>query len=567
MKYLPSQIITMLQKQPAKRDLRVLLKFLLVLFLLVTTYTILFHVIMEHHEGRSFSWVTGFYWTLVTMSTLGFGDIVFYTDLGMLFSVTVLLSGVVFLLVMLPFTFIQFFYAPWLEAYAKSRTIRSLPEETENHVIIVGTDAVCLSLPNKLKQHQRNPYLVVDDQQVASTLQDQGYKVIHGDLDDGETYKRIQVDKAALVVVNSGEDKINTNIVYTLREFCETPIVSNASDEDSVDILQLAGSSQVYQFTKMLGQSLARRVLGVSMQANIIGRFDELLIAEVPAMRSSLEGKTIFESRLRELTGITVAGVWERGRFRVPTPDTIITSSTVLVLAGSEQQLAVYDEIFGGNWKSDAPVLILGGGRVGRAAADTLKSRDVNYRIVEKNIRAVRSGSEEYIHGSAADLDTLRKAGIDTAPSVIVTTHDDDMNIYLTIYCRRLRPDIQIITRATLDRNISKLHRAGADLVMSYASLGRTNITNYLLQDNTLMVSEGLNIFKAPAPVQLSGKTLEESSIRQQTGCNVIAIRREGRLDVNPAPGSAIAADSELIMIGDAESEVCFMDLYNKKGE
>lgn len=567
MKYLPSQIIALLQTNKTKRDLRILLKFIVVLLTLVTVYSILFHVIMVHHEGRSYSWVAGIYWTLVTMSTLGFGDIIFHTDLGLIFSLVVLLSGVVFLLVMLPFTFIQFFYAPWLEAQSKSRTIRTLPEDTTDHVIIVGIDPICLSLVGKLKQYGRNCYLVVGDQQVAQGLHEQGFKVVLGELDDIETYRRIQADKASLIVVNHTEDKINTNIVYTLRELCEkTPIVSNASDDDSVDILELAGSSHVYQFTKMLGQSLARRVLGVSMRANIIGRFDDLLIAEVPAMRSSLEGKTILESRLRELTGITVAGVWERGKYKVPLPDTMITASTVLVLAGSDQQLAVYDEKFGGYAISEAPVLILGGGRVGRAAADTLKARGVAYKIVEKNVRAIKGATtyleDEYVHGSAADLDTLRKAGIDNAPSVIVTTHDDDMNIYLTIYCRRLRPDIQVITRATLDRNISKLHRAGADLVMSYASLGVTSITNYLLQDNTLMVSEGLNIFKMPAPKKLVGKTLEQSNIRQKTGCNVIAIDNKGQLNINPSPGSAIDPDTELIMIGNAEAEQCFMGSF-----
>jgi Trk K+ transport system NAD-binding subunit len=565
MKYLPAQLASLLQRRSSKKDLRILTKFLLILIILVAVYSILFHIIMLRYEGQHYSWITGVYWTLTVMSTLGFGDITFHTDLGRIFAILVLLSGVVFLLVMLPFTFIQFFYAPWLENQSKSRTIKSLPEDTKNHVVIIGIDPISISLINKLKQYDWKCFLVVPDQQLALSLHDQGFRVVQGEVDDMETYRRIQAQNAALIVVNSNEDKINTNIVYTLRELCETtPIVTNASEDDSVDILELAGSSRVYQFTRMLGQSLARRVLGVSMRANIIGRFDELLIAEVPAMRSALVGKTILESRLREFTGITVAGVWERGRFKVPMADTKITSSTVLVLAGSDQQLAMFDEKFGGHETSDAPVVILGGGRVGRAAADALKGRGIAYRIVEKNVRNVREGESEYVLGSAADLGTLRKAGIESAPSVIVTTHDDDMNIYLTIYCRRLRPDIQIITRATLDRNISKLHRAGADLVMSYASLGVTSITNYLLQDNTLMISEGLNIFKVTAPSSLAGKTLEQSQIRQGTGCSVIAIGNQGNLDINPTADSTIQENDELILIGNAEAEQCFAETFRK---
>ena len=79
---------------------------------LVFTYTIVFQLIMSY-EGRDYSWLSGLYWSLTTMSTLGFGDIVFTTDLGKGFSIVVLLSGIVFMLVLLPFMFIEFVYAPW----------------------------------------------------------------------------------------------------------------------------------------------------------------------------------------------------------------------------------------------------------------------------------------------------------------------------------------------------------------------------------------------------------------------------------------------------------------------
>jgi len=42
----------------------------------------------------------------------------------------------------------------------------------------------------------------------------------------------------------------------------KVPIITNADADDSIDILQLAGSTHVFQFTKMLGKSLARRTLG-----------------------------------------------------------------------------------------------------------------------------------------------------------------------------------------------------------------------------------------------------------------------------------------------------------------
>ena len=123
-----------------------------------------------------------------------------------------------------------------------------------------------------------------------------------------------------------------------MRFLQKVPIVANADLDDSVDILQLAGSTYVFQFTKMLGQSLARRVLGTTTRANVIGKIESLLIAEAPAMRTPLVGKTLLQSKLRETIGINVVGIWERGQFDIPTAQTLINSTTVLLLAGSDDQ-------------------------------------------------------------------------------------------------------------------------------------------------------------------------------------------------------------------------------------
>ncbi len=560
MKFLPSILVYFFQAKKAKANVWALLKFILVLIFLISFYSVAFHYLMAY-EGQKHSFVTGFYWTIVTMSTLGYGDIIFTTDLGKVFSLVVLLSGVVFLLVMLPFTFIQFFYAPWMEAQSKARAPRELSSQASGHVLLSNMDPLTASLIEKLKQYEYAYTIIVPDQQRALELYDLGYKIVLGDLDDVETYRKTRADKAALAFFNN-DDHTNTNGVFTLRQFSkDTQIVSSADAYESVDILELAGSNQVYQFTRMLGRALARRVLGVSMHANVIGRFSDLLIAEAPAMRTPLEGKTLIESNLRENIGVNVVGIWERGRFIAALPDTMITSDTVLVMAGSEKQLEKYDEIYGIYNLSFSPVMILGGGRVGLAAAEALDENEIEYRLVEKKASIV-GDKEKYVLGNAANLHVLKKAGIDKSPSVIITTNKDELNIYLTIYCRKLRPDIQIITRATSERNISKLHQAGADLVMSYASMGANTIINHLKGENVLMVAEGLDIFKEKMPGSLVGRTLAESGIRDKTGCSVIAIDTQGKTNINPVPETVLNEEDELILIGTTEAEAKFLSSF-----
>ena len=562
MKFLFSQFAYVL-RGTSDRNLRMLLKFLILLITMITVYSIIFHFIMILEE-KKFSWITGFYWTLTVMSTLGFGDITFDSDLGKLFSMVVLLSGIVLLLIMLPFTFIQFFYAPWLEAQTKARAPRKVHEEMKGHVILTNYDPITMNLIDRLKQYQYEYVIVMEDVKRALELIDLDYKVVVGELGDPETYRRLKVEKATLVVANI-DDMMNTNIAFTVREVSkEVPIVANADLDDSVDILQLAGSTHVFEFMKLLGQSLSRRVLRTSARANVIGSIDSLLLAEAPAMRTTLVGKTLQQSRLRETTGLTIVGVWERGTFENPTAATVINSTTVLLMAGTTEQLQNYDEHFGSYQKSKAPVLILGGGRVGRSAAEALEEGNIDYRIIEKNKRLVED--DRYIHGSAADINTLEKAGIKEAPSVIITTHDDPTNIYLTIYCRRLRPDIQIISRASLDRSISKLHTAGADLVMSYASLAANTILNLLKPDEVLMLAEGLNVFRVGVHDSLRGKSLAESQIRLQTGCSVIATSQDGKMVINPDPSVCLLENNELIIIGTDEAEKRFFKMYSEGG-
>jgi len=546
------------------RNVRMLMKFFLILASMIVVYSVLFHFIMIL-EDQKFSWITGFYWALTVMSTLGFGDITFTSDLGKLFSVLVLLSGLIFLLIMLPFTFIQFFYAPWLEAQTKARAARELPDNTKNHVILTSYDPITMNLVEKLSQYQYEYVIVTEDIQRALELFDLGHQVVVGELSDSQTYKLLSVNRAALVVVNIN-DMMNTNIAFTVREIsADVPIVANADLDDSVDILQLAGSTYVLQFMKLLGQSLSRRVLSTSTRSNVIGTVDALLIAEAPAMRTSLVGKTLQQSALREASGITVVGIWERGKFEIPTPRTLINSTTVLLLAGSEDQLKNYDDQIGGYKKPQAPVIILGGGRVGSAAAEALEQRGIDYRIIDKEINIAEN--DRYVHGNAADINILNQAGIKEAPSIIITTHDDPTNIYLTIYCRRLRPDIQIICRSNLDRNISKLHTAGADLVMSYASLAANTILNLLKSDKVLMLAEGLNVFRSDIPSFLVGKTLAESKIRIQTGCSVIAIIQDSKLVSNPIPSSCLRENDELIIIGTDDAEKRFLETYSEQIE
>ena len=560
MKFLTSQLLHFLKDRPTRVDLISLGRFLALLAALIALYSVLFHYIMAY-EGRQESWITGVYWTLTVMSTLGFGDITFQSDLGRAFSTVVLLSGILFLLILLPFTFIEFFYAPWMKAQEEARAPTSLPETSRDHVIITKLDEVTSALVEKLDRYQYAYVLLVSDLAETLRLYDLGYKVVRGDLDNPETYRQVQAAQAALVATTAS-DQLNTNVAFTVREVTEAvSITATANAAASVDILELAGANSVLQLGKMMGQALARRVSGGDTMAHVIGSFGDLQIAEAIVRDTPLVGQTLGESNLRTLVGITVLGTWRRGTFETAKPDTRLEADSILVLAGSAEQIDRYNELLCPEQPNQQPIVIIGGGRVGREAGRALAERGMDYRIVELQRDRIRD-SDKYIHGDAAELDVLVAAGIRETPAVLVTTHDDDINIYLTIYCRRLRPNVQIISRARVDRNIASLHRAGADFVLSYASMGSNAIISQLARSNILMVAEGLDVFEVEMPPGLVGKSIADSEIRTNSGCSVIAVRQGAITTINPDPHAPLPAGAELVLIGSVEAEERFLKSY-----
>lgn len=560
MKFLVSELSYFFQKKSTRLNLKKLMIFVGVLVGVIFLFTFIFHLISVY-EGQDHSWISGLYWTLVTMTTLGFGDIVFYTDIGRFFSVVVLITGVVFLLVMLPFTFIQFFYAPWLEAQAQARAPRELPYETRNHVIITRFNPVAVALIEKLKAFDYEYYILISELNEALDISDQGYNVIHGSADDPETWRLVRVERAAMVVANDNE-RVNTNVAFTIRELSESvPLVTFTNIDEAVDILKLAGSDLVLNLAEMMGQSLVRRVVGGSARVHVIGRFQDLVVAEAPAMETPLVGKTLLETRLREVTGVNVVGFWEHGEFHNVSSATEIKNNSILVMVGTVESLRKYDELMGIYHASDAPVVILGCGRVGEVVGRSLRERQIPFKIVEKELRA-NIFKDVQIIGDAADLKVLKKAGLDKAHTVIITPSEDDTNIYLTLYCRKLRPDMQIISRASLDRNQHTLRRAGADFTLSYSTMGANAIFNFFQRGEVVMLAEGLNIFKVAMPGKLHEKKISDTHVRDLTGCTIVGVEQEKEIVLQPEPDFTLSKRQRLILIGTLDSEMKFWKCY-----
>jgi len=87
-------------------------------------------------------------------------------------------------------------------------------------------------------------------------------------------------------------------------------------------------------------------------------------------------------------------------------------------------------------------------------------------------------------------------------------------------------------------------------------------MANMLKDSSTLMVAEGLELFRLPVPAALTRQSIAESSLRARTGCTVVASCIDGGITVNPDPSRPLPERGEIILIGTAEGEREFLRLF-----
>lgn len=562
MKTLGSELTGLLTSSQTRVELRALMRFLAVLAAVVVAFSVLFHVIMEW-EGQRHSWLTGLYWTLTVMSTLGFGDITFDSDLGRGFTIVVLITGMVMMLIVLPFAFIRFFYAPWLEAQLHRAAPRAVDGDVRGHVIICHYDEVARALIDTLA-HRSVPYVVIEpDPADAAELHRNGVRVVCGAIDERKTYEAAGFARARILLANY-DDAMNANITLTAREVdSHVEIIATALDGDSVDVLELAGANRAIALRHRLGEHLASRVSVGNIRSHVVGRYRELVIAEFPIRHTLVAGKTLAESQIRSRTGVSVPAIAKRGVLLPGLPDTVLREDCIGVAVGHDSQIAALDTLLGEGVRG--AVLVIGGGKVGLNAARALKRRGVAVHMIEKRTElapGLEKIADRIVFGDASDVEHIHTAGIAEVASVILTTNDDTINIFLAIYCRKLNPSTIIVSRVRHARNIEAIHRAGADFALSDPQFAVQSVVSSLEGRGLVLLGEGLELFDLPLPRALAGKQLRETEIRARTGLSVIAIVDGARVDGAPAPDHVLEEGTHLLFVGTSEQALRFQQHF-----
>lgn len=221
--------------------------------------------------------------------------------------------------------------------------------------------------------------------------------------------------------------------------------------------------------------------------------------------------------------------------------------------------------------------IICGYGRVGKQVCREFRQRGVPFVVVEKDPALLEEFTCEdviYLQGDSTEDHTLIEAGIERAKGLVSTIASEADNVFITLTARQLSPDLFITARADSSSAEKKLYRAGANKVVSPYIIGGNRMAIATLQPyvgDFLRLGEldkdtGLTIEEVQIDPgsPIAGKTLKDSALREETGFNLIGIKKATKeVLFNPPPDTMIQPGDILIIFG----EVRKLEMLEKSGE
>jgi voltage-gated potassium channel len=185
------------------------------------------------------------YYTIITIATVGYGDIIPITPLEKIFSVTLALSGVGLLAYIV--TFIISSVTQNLHDIRSGRIMERKLAEMENHYILCGFGRVGAAVYEELMKRNQKVIIIEKEAEKLEDIEENDNVIaLHANATEDKTLKKLNIDKSLGMIVTTGSDVDNLFIVLTTRElYKDSWIISRASKKENVNRLKHAGANKV----------------------------------------------------------------------------------------------------------------------------------------------------------------------------------------------------------------------------------------------------------------------------------------------------------------------------------
>jgi len=246
-----------------------------------------------------------------------------------------------------------------------------------------------------------------------------------------------------------------------------------------------------------------------------------------------------------------------------------ITTLTSILVDGEFQKFLKMYRVKKAIKKLENHVVVCGFGRNGVEVVEQLTIDKIPFIIIERD-ESLADDIEEQgylcIHGDATNDDILHSIYIEKAKAIITTLPKDADNVFVTLTAKEINPDIEIISRASLDASETKLRRAGADHVIMPEKIGGEHMAKLVSKPD---IMDFISLITGQEEINGTRMTIEEFgfdedfgkrsiielNIRKKTGANVIGIKDQAGFHVNPSSTHVLDKNSKLICLG-TETEI-----------
>ena len=209
------------------------------------------------------NWTDAVYFTIVTYSTLGYGDILPTTANAKIFTLTMVFIGLSSFV-----TALTVLLGPMIESRMKGVfSVMSKFQKTVDHVVICGFTNVTESIVDELRE-RHTPFLIIDErEEMVLHLKSLGHDVLAGDPTEKRVLEQANLARAAAVIAATDSDATNTLVALTARQLREGSeahrfrIIVRVEDEENIEKVRHAGADEIVSPSTLGGRLMASKAL------------------------------------------------------------------------------------------------------------------------------------------------------------------------------------------------------------------------------------------------------------------------------------------------------------------
>jgi voltage-gated potassium channel len=302
----------------------------------------------------NYTWFNAFYMTIITVATVGYGEVEPLSNSGKIFTAFLILTSFgTFAYAVSSIT--KFVFDGEFNDFYKNRKLNASIDKLSDHIIICGYGRNGRQAAQVLKKHNQRFVVIENDQKLISTLNHKHSDlVVSGDGTQDEVLMKAGIMRAKALITTLPVDADNVFIVLTARNLNnKLTIISRASEDNSDTKLKIAGANNVIMPDRVGGAHMASLVMKPDVMEfidNITAEggnnisLEEISFTNMP---DALKDKTLKDLEIRNKSGANIIGFkTATGEYIVnPSADTRIIANSKLFVLGTPEQIKVLKQL------------------------------------------------------------------------------------------------------------------------------------------------------------------------------------------------------------------------------